>query len=148
MARPDAQAAASYVFSAILSYCLRGFQVPIDWGQSIYHFDAPASYSVEPLSSMAPRRRASGGVLPLFGCFILLAAVVSGSDRLGTIDLPFRRGGVLQCRAIVPNGSLTTRKRRRFTAVRLFSLTVCGGFRFRSIGDNRSTICNQRTKNR
>jgi hypothetical protein len=37
MAPPDAQAAASYGCSAVLSYCLRGFQVPIDWGQSIYH---------------------------------------------------------------------------------------------------------------
>ena len=32
----------------------------------------------------------SGGVLRLFGCFILPVAVTSGSDRLGTIDLPCR----------------------------------------------------------
>ena len=49
---------------------------------------ATASYSVEPLSPMALQRRASGGVLRLFGCFVLLAAVALGSDRLGTIDLP------------------------------------------------------------
>ncbi len=54
MAPPDAQAEASYGCSAVFSYCLRWLQVPIDWGQSIYHFDAEASYSVEPLSPMAP----------------------------------------------------------------------------------------------
>ncbi len=37
---------------------------------------------------MALQRRASGGVLRLFDCFVLLAAVALGSDRLGTIDLP------------------------------------------------------------
>ncbi len=45
---------------------------------------------VERLSPMAPSRRASGGVF--------------------------------QCRAIVPNGSPSTRKRRRLTAVRPFAL--------------------------
>ena len=56
MAPPDAQAAASYGCSAVLFYWLRCLQVPIDWGQSIYHNDAQAaaSYSVEPLSLMAP----------------------------------------------------------------------------------------------
>ena len=90
MAPPDAQAAVSYGCSAVLFYWLRWLQVPIDWGQSIYHNDAQASasYSVEPLSPMALQRRASGGVLRLFGCFVLLAAVASSSDRLGTIDLP------------------------------------------------------------
>ena len=39
---------------------------------------------------MAPRRRVSGGVIRLFGFFVLLAAVALGSDRLGTIDLPYR----------------------------------------------------------
>jgi hypothetical protein len=39
---------------------------------------------------MAPRRRASGGVLRLFGLFVLLSAVALGSDRLRTIDLPCR----------------------------------------------------------
>ena len=67
-------------------------------------------------------------------------------DNRSTIST--RSGAVLQCRAIVPNGSPTTRKRRRLAAVRLFYLTVCGGFRFRSIGYNRSTICTQRTKSR
>ena len=32
-------------------------------------------------------------------------AVASVADRLGTIDLPCATGGVLQCRAIVPNSS-------------------------------------------
>jgi hypothetical protein len=95
-------------------------------------------------------RRASGGVLRLFGCFILPSAVVSGSDRLGTIDLPFRRGGVLECRAIVPNGSPTTHKRRRLTAVRLFYLSVCGVSGSDRLGtiDLPSTICTRRTKSR
>jgi len=66
---------------------------------------------------------------------VLPVAVASSSDRLGTIDLPC----LLQCRAIVPNGS--TRRASgggfRFSAV---CLTGCGGFRRRSIGDNRSTM--------
>ena len=37
----------------------------------------------------------SGGVLRLFGCFVLLFVVVSGSDRLGTIDLPCRRAAAV-----------------------------------------------------
>ena len=37
----------------------------------------------------------SGGVLRLFGCFVLLTAVTSGSDRLGTIDLPCRRAAAV-----------------------------------------------------
>jgi len=41
---------------------------------TIYHFDAHASAS------------------SVFGCFISLATVASDADRLGTIDLPFRRG--------------------------------------------------------
>ncbi len=40
MAPPDAQAAVSYGYSAVLSYWLRWLQVPIDWGQSIYHNEA------------------------------------------------------------------------------------------------------------
>jgi hypothetical protein len=69
-------------------FCLTvcgGIQVPIDWGQSIYHADAHAvlSYSVEPLSPMAPRRRASGGVLRLFGFFVLLSAVASRFRSIG-----------------------------------------------------------------
>ena len=45
MAPPDAQAAVSYGCSAVLSYWLRWLQVPIDWGQSIYHNDAQAAAS-------------------------------------------------------------------------------------------------------
>jgi hypothetical protein len=72
-----------------------------------------------------------------FRLFVLPVAAASGSDRLGTIDLPC----LLQCRAIVPNGS--TRRASggggvfRFSAV---CLTGRGGFRLRSIGDNRSTM--------
>jgi hypothetical protein len=70
-----------------------------------------------------------------FRLFILPVAVASGSDRLGTIDLPC----LFECRAIVPNGS--TRRASggvlRFSAV---CLNACGGFRLRSIGDNRSTM--------
>ena len=70
-----------------------------------------------------------------FRLFALPVEVASGSDRLGTIDPP----RLFQCRAIVPNGS--TRRASggvlRFSAV---CLTGRGGFRFRSIGDNRSTM--------
>jgi hypothetical protein len=95
-------------------------------------------------------RRASGGVLRLFGCFILLSAGFSGSDRLGTIDLPFRRGGVLVCRAIVPNGST---RRASGGVLRLFgcfilpSAVVSGSDRLGTI-DLPSTICTRRTKSR
>jgi hypothetical protein len=81
MAPSDAQASASYGCLAVLSYWLRWLQVPIDWGQSIYHHGR----AIVPNGSV---RRASVGVLRLFGCFVLLAAVALGSDRLGTIDLP------------------------------------------------------------
>jgi hypothetical protein len=70
-----------------------------------------------------------------FRLFALTAAVASGADRLGTIDLPC----LFECRAIVPNGS--TRRASggvlRFLAV---CLNACGGFRLRSIEDNRSTM--------
>ena len=48
-----------------------------------------------------------------------------------------------QCRAIVPNGSV---RRASGGVLRLFGcfiLLACGGFRFRSIGDNRSTNIDQ-----
>jgi len=121
--------------AAVRLFCLTGrggIQVPIDWGQSIYHADAHAvlSYSVEPLSPMALRRRASGGVLRLSDFFVSLVAVASRFRSIGDnrSTMPTRSGGVIQCRAIVPNGSATTRKRRRLTAFRLFCLTVCGSF--------------------
>jgi hypothetical protein len=105
MAPPDAQAAASYGCSAVLSYWLRWLRVPIDWGQSIYHNDAQ-------------RRR--------------LMAV--------RLFCPTGCGG-FRFRSIGDNRStITTRKRRCLMAVRLFCPTGCGGFVFRSIGDNRSTI--------
>jgi hypothetical protein len=70
-----------------------------------------------------------------FRLFALPVEVASGSDRLGTIDLPC----LFECRAIVPNGST----RRASGGVFWFSavcLTGSGNFRFRSIGDNRSTM--------
>ena len=75
-------------------------------------------------------RRASGGVFRLFGLFVLLSAVALGSDRLGTIDLPCRRasGVVIQCRAIVPNGSARRASGGVFRLFGLFCLAVCGGF--------------------
>ncbi len=81
MAPSDARASASYGCSAVLSYWLRWLRVPIDWGQSIYHHGRAMVPNGSP-------RRASVGVLLLFGCFVLLAAVTSCSDRLWTIDLP------------------------------------------------------------
>jgi hypothetical protein len=54
-----------------LTCWLRWLKALIDWGQSIYHF------------------RSSGGVF-WFRLLVLLVAVASGADRLGTIDLPFR----------------------------------------------------------
>jgi len=89
-------AEASYGCLAVLSYCLWWFQVPIDWGQSIYHADAQrrclTCRAIVPNGSATTR---SGGVLRLFGCFVLLFVVVSGSDRLGTIDLPCRRAAAV-----------------------------------------------------
>jgi hypothetical protein len=49
---------------------------------------AEAPYSVEPLSPMAPPDAQAEAPYGFFGCFVLLAAVPSSSDRLGTIDLP------------------------------------------------------------
>jgi len=72
---------------------------------------------------MAPPDAQAEASCGFFGCFVLLPTVPSSSDRLGTFDLPLRRasGGVLRL-------------------FRLFCLTAYGGFKFRSIGDNRSTI--------
>jgi hypothetical protein len=123
-----------------LTYRLRWLQAPIDWGQSIYQ----ASCSVEPWSPMAlhdaPATASSSFRLSAIWLFDLPVTVASGADRLGTIDLPC----LLQCRAIVPNRST----RRASGGVFQFSafgyLAVCltgyGGFRLRSIGDNRSTM--------
>jgi hypothetical protein len=128
-------------------FCLTGrggILVPIDWGQSIYHADAQAavSYSVEPLSPMAPPDAQASAS---YGCSAVLSYWSRwhpGSDRLRTIDLPCRRscGGVMQCRAIVPNGSA---RRASGGVLRLFGffvLLVAVASRFRSIGDNRSTM--------
>ena len=146
MAPPDAQASASFVCSAFLSYCLRwhpgsdrlgtidlpcrrasgvviqcraivpngsarrvsvgvfrlfgffcltgrgGILVPIDWGQSIYHADAQAavSYSVEPLSPMAPPDAQAAASYVCSAFLSYWSRWLPGSDRLGTIDLPYR----------------------------------------------------------
>ena len=41
-------------------------------------------------------RRASVGVLRFFGCWLYRVAAASGADRLGTIDLPYARGGCFE----------------------------------------------------
>jgi hypothetical protein len=116
---------------------------PIDWGQSIYHALPAVSSCVELLSPIAlhdAQAAASFG----FRLFVSPVAVASGADRLGTIDLPCASGEVFQCRAIVPNSSA----RRTSGGVFWFSavcLTGCGGFRRRSIGDNRSTMRQRRS---
>jgi hypothetical protein len=116
----------------------RWLQVPIDWGQSIYHALPAAFSSVELLSPIAlhdAQAAASFG----FRLFVSPVAVASGADRLGTIDLPCASGEVFQCRAIVPNSSA----RRASGGVFRFSavcLTSRAGFSRRSVGDNRSTI--------
>jgi hypothetical protein len=85
MAPPDAQAAASFGCSAFLSYCLRW----LPGSDRLGTIDLPcrrtaaASYSVEPLFPMAPRRRASVGFLCLFGFFVLLVAVASRFRSIG-----------------------------------------------------------------
>jgi hypothetical protein len=70
-----------------------------------------------------------------FRLFGLPVAVTSDADRLGTIDLPC----LFQCRAIVPNGS-TRRASGGVFRLSAVCLTGYGGFRRRSIGDNRSTM--------
>jgi hypothetical protein len=55
-------------------------------------------------------RRASVGVLRLFGCFALLTAVTSGSDRLGTIDLPCRRAAAVSY-SVEPLSPMAPRRR-------------------------------------
>jgi hypothetical protein len=83
----------------------------------------------------APAEASSSFRLSAIWLFDLPVTVASGADRLGTIDLPC----LLQCRAIVPNGST----RRASGGVFQFSavcLTGYGGFRRRSIEDNRSTM--------
>jgi hypothetical protein len=75
MAPPDAQAEASYSVEPLSP------MAPPD-------AQAEAPYSVEPLSPMAPPDAQAEAPYGFFGCFVLLAAVPSSSDRLGTIDLP------------------------------------------------------------
>jgi len=95
---------------------------------------------------MAPPDAQAEASYGFFGCFVLLPKVASSSDRLGTIDLPLRRAsiGVLQCRAIVPNGSTRRASGGVLRLFRLFCLTAYGAFKFRSIGDNRSTIATRK----
>ena len=77
------------------SYRLRWLQAPIDWGQSIYHTPAAVSSMVELLSPIAlpgaPAAASYG-----FRLLVLPVAVASGADRLGTIDLPYARGGCFE----------------------------------------------------
>ena len=90
---------------------------------------------------MAPRRRAAEASYGFFGCFVALCGGFkfrSIGDNRSTIST--RSGGVLQCRAIVTNGSPTTHSGGVLWLFRRFCFTFCGGLRFRSIGDNRSTI--------
>ena len=108
-------------FSAVwlfgcLTYRLRWLQAPIDRGQSIYH----AFSSVERLSPIAlhdaPAEASSSFRLSAIWLFDLPVAVVSSSDRSGTIDLPC----LLQCRAIVPNRST------RRASGGVFQFSACG----------------------
>ena len=57
---------------------------PIDWGQSIYH----PCRAIVPNSST---RRDSGGVLRFSRLLVLPVARAYRADRLGTIDLPWKR---------------------------------------------------------
>ena len=134
MALPDALAAASCGFSAVGLTGLRWLQTPIDWGQSIYH--TPASM-VEPWSPIALPDALAAASCRFFGCWSYRVAVVSGADRLGTIDLPYAS---IHGRAIVPNRSTRRASGGVLPVFRLLALPGCGGFRRRSIGDNRSTI--------
>jgi hypothetical protein len=144
MAPPDAQAAASFGCSAFLSCCLRW----LPGSDRLGTIDLPCrraaalSYSVEPLSPMAPPdARAAASYV----CSAFLSCCLRwhpGSDRLGTIDLPCRRasGGVLQCRAIVPNGSARRASGGFLRLLGFFVLLAAVASRFRSIGGNRSTM--------
>ena len=134
MALPDALAAASCGFSAVGLTGLRWLQTQIDWGQSIYH--TPASM-VEPWSPIALPDALAAASCRFFGCWSYRVAVVSGADRLGTIDLPYAS---IHGRAIVPNRSTRRASGGVLPVFRLLALPGCGGFRRRSIGDNRSTI--------
>ncbi len=90
---------------------------------------------------MAPRRRTAAASYGFFGGFVLLSAVVSGSDRLGTIDLPFRRAAE-ESYSVETLSPMAPRRRAAEASYGFFGcfVAVCGGLRFRSIGDNRSTI--------
>ena len=63
----------------------------IDWGQSIYHASGGLFHgrAIVPNSST---RRASGGVLRFSRLSVLRVTRAYSSDRLGTIDLPWREG--------------------------------------------------------
>ena len=87
-------------------------------------------------------RRASVGVLRLFGFFVSLVAVASRFRSIGDnrSTMPTHSGGVIQCRATVPNGSA---RRASVGFLRLFGcfvLLAAVASWFRSIADNRSTM--------
>jgi hypothetical protein len=139
MAPPDAQAAASYVCSAFLSYWSRW----LPGSDRLGTIDLPCrraaavSYSVEPLSPMAPPDAQAAASYVCSAFLSYWSRWHPGSDRLRTIDLPCRRasGGVIQSRAIVPNGSA---RRASVGFLRLFGFFVllsAVASRFRSIGD-------------
>jgi len=134
MALPDALAAASCRFFGYWSY-----RVAVASGADrLGTIDLPyASIHGRAMVPNRSTRRASGGVLRFFGCWSYPVAVVSGADRLGTIDLPYAS---IHGRAIVPNRSTRRASGGVLPVFRLLALPGCGGFRRRSIGDNRSTI--------
>jgi hypothetical protein len=125
MAPPDAQASASYGCSAFLSHWSRWHPGSDRLGT----IDLPcrrASGVVIQCRAIVPNgsaRRASGGVLRLFGLFVLLSAVASRFRSIGDnrSTMPTHSGGVIQCRAIVPNGSA---RRASGGVLRLFGFFI------------------------
>jgi hypothetical protein len=99
---------------------------------------AEASSSVELLSPIALHDAPAEASYGFRGCLPCQLRSLQAPIDWGQ-SIYHASGGVFQCRAIVPNSS--TRRASggvfRFSAVCLAS---CGGFRRRSIGDNRSTM--------
>ena len=84
----------------------------------------------------------------VFCCFVSPATVTSSADRLGTIDLPFRRASVGVFSMVEPLSpmALPDGQASESSGFRLFCLTSHSHFKRRSIGDNRSTILTRKRR--
>jgi hypothetical protein len=125
MALPRRASGGVFSSTAVSPTGYGAFKLPIDWGQSIYtaqraSFRGSLGRAIVPNGSIATRQRRS---LQFYGCFShrlrCLQAPIDWGQSIYTAQRASFRGSL--GRAIVPNGSTATRKRRRLRFYGCFS---------------------------